>query len=240
MSLSAPAGGLRAAARALWRRTESLTSLSRPARGLSVAAAALCVLSVGLATIPAFASPAPHGAAFDGPPQQLTTATYAPAAAASTERDDFTVHKLYLVQWPVADTHISSFYGPRAAPCDGCSSFHRGIDFDAGEGAPVEAIADGTVVGIDSVDGSYGQHVVVRHELRGEVVYSLYAHMEVGSITVHEGEKITRGTVVGKLGSTGAVSGANLHLSIMNADMVEINPLPWMQAHVNASYLRQH
>jgi murein DD-endopeptidase MepM/ murein hydrolase activator NlpD len=47
------------------------------------------------------------------------------------------------------------------------------------------------------------------------------------------GDTVTRGQVLGLVGSTGQSNGAHLHFVIQDADGTLINPLPWMQTHVN-------
>ncbi len=151
-------------------------------------------------------------------------------AAASAARDGFAIGNYYEVQWPLpASTPISSGYGYRS--CTGCSAFHEGIDFTPGDGYPIEVIANGTVVE-SSYSGSLGQHVIVAHLIDGEMVLSTYAHMQSGSNTVVEGDTVTRGEVLGLVGSTGQSTGPHLHFAIQIGSGL-IDPYPWMIAHVN-------
>jgi murein DD-endopeptidase MepM/ murein hydrolase activator NlpD len=75
--------------------------------------------------------------------------------------------------------------------------------------------------------------VIVRHVIDGETVLSLYGHMQAGSDTVSVGDTITRGEVLGLVGSTGQSTGPHLHFGIQIGDGL-IDPYPWMLQHVNS------
>lgn len=140
------------------------------------------------------------------------------------------------VQWPFTRyVPIASGFGPRDAPCGGCSSFHDGLDFLPGSGAPIGAIAPGvvTIVGQDSGGyASYGTRVVIEHVINGQKVESLYAHMIAGSPTVAVGDTVTVGQTLGLVGSTGASTGAHLHLGI-SLGGVFVDPYAWLVANAN-------
>ncbi|MDP3207727.1 MAG: M23 family metallopeptidase, partial [Rhodoglobus sp.] len=107
------------------------------------------------------------------------------------------------------------------------------IDLNPGNGYPIAAIADGVVVIAQDDAGGLGTHVVVEHTVNGQVVRSLYAHMQYGSTTVAVGQTIARGQQVGLVGSTGLSTGPHLHFGIL-IDGVEIDPLPWLVANANS------
>lgn len=140
------------------------------------------------------------------------------------------------IQWPFTRyVPIASGFGPRVAPCGGCSSFHDGIDMLAGSGAPIGAIAAGvvTIVGQDTGGyAAYGTRVVIEHVINGQKVESLYAHMIAGSPTVAVGQSVTVGQTLGLVGNTGASSGAHLHLGI-SLDGAFVNPYAWLIANAN-------
>ncbi|HRN30231.1 MAG TPA: M23 family metallopeptidase [Terrimesophilobacter sp.] len=158
------------------------------------------------------------------------------AAAVSVERDGYDATEPPQVVWPFAQgTRIASYYGPRTSCASGCSSFHEGVDFDPGAGTSVGSIAAGIVIDINR--GNYsalGQHVWIKHNINGQEVISVYAHLQYGSIAVSVGQTVGVGQPVGRVGSTGISTGPHLHLEIHIGGR-PINPLPWMEQ--NASYL---
>ncbi|MBN9240463.1 MAG: hypothetical protein BGO97_12180 [Micrococcales bacterium 70-64] len=160
-----------------------------------------------------------------------TFAASASVLEAPVARDAFGITTYSVVQWPVpADTPISSGFGFRE--CDGCATDHKGTDFNPGSGYPIQVIADGIVTAAGWDSTGYGYMVTVQHVIDGQVVTSLYAHMLDGSIAVTAGQTVTRGTVLGLVGSTGESTGAHLHLGILVGDTF-VDPMPWMLAHVN-------
>jgi murein DD-endopeptidase MepM/ murein hydrolase activator NlpD len=136
------------------------------------------------------------------------------------------------IQWPFpAPVPISSGFGSRVSPCGGCSSFHEGVDFIPGVGTPIGAVADGTVT-YAAYDGSFGYHVIVDHNINGQKVQSLYAHMLAGSIKVVVGQQVTVTQELGQVGSTGHSTGAHLHLEI-HLDGTPVDPFAWLKANAN-------
>ena len=113
---------------------------------------------------------------------------------------------------PVQSAPVTSGFGWRTHPVYGDERFHAGIDLGVAGGTPVQA-ADGGTVTFAGVSGSmtsgYGQLVVVDHG-NGRETY--YAHL--GNISVHEGQQLKPGQVLGKVGSTGGVTGAHLHFEV--------------------------
>lgn len=136
------------------------------------------------------------------------------------------------IRWPFPfAARITSAFGERAAPCRGCPTYHRGLDFDAGYGAPIGAIADGVVSAVGR-SGAYGYRVEIEHIINGQRVMSMYAHMIDNSSVLQVGDTVVAGEIVGALGSTGLSTGPHLHLEI-HIDGVAIDPFAWLMA--NAS-----
>ena len=105
--------------------------------------------------------------------------------------DTWSVTVFSLVQWPVpSTTTMSSGFGFRS--CSGCSSYHEGLDLNPGNGTPVVAIADGTVVESE-FSGALGAHVVIEHVIDGQVVQSQYGHMQGDSLLVSVGQQVSIG-----------------------------------------------
>jgi murein DD-endopeptidase MepM/ murein hydrolase activator NlpD len=138
------------------------------------------------------------------------------------------------IQWPLpAGTRISDDFGPRSSPGGIGSTYHEGVDFAPGMGAPIQVVADGVVRLTQLSDaGGYGCYAIVDHNVGGVAFASLYGHMQCDSVAIEEGAHVVAGQLVGLVGSTGASTGAHLHFEIHEADDEPIDPLPWMDAHV--------
>lgn len=160
---------------------------------------------------------------------QSYQAHWYPVVAAG--RDDYTISTFTVVQWPVpAGTTISSYFGYR--PGEGVPSDHGGIDLNPGAGHPIQSIADGVIVEASTGGTAYGVYVVVEHDVDGDTVRTLYGHMEYGSQTVGVGSAVSRGQVLGTVGSTGLSTGPHLHFEV-HVNGVEVDPLPWLLSHAN-------
>ncbi|MBI2020470.1 M23 family metallopeptidase [Candidatus Daviesbacteria bacterium] len=131
----------------------------------------------------------------------------------------------YLAQGPQSPAFSAPFGASFIWPAGGSISqyfawYHRGIDI-ANRGAPGIAASDGgTVVVAGWPDGyGYGNRVVIDH---GNGYRSLYGHLS--NIYVSVGETVSRGQLIGQMGSTGRSTGMHLHLEI-HFKGVPINPL---------------
>jgi murein DD-endopeptidase MepM/ murein hydrolase activator NlpD len=138
-----------------------------------------------------------------------------------------------IVRWPFAGgTRISDGFGPRSAPCSGCSTFHDGLDMNPGVGTPIGAVADGVVSGVTAHDdGGLGVHVLIDHVVAGRMVTSTYGHMQSGSAAVSVGQSVTAGQLVGSVGSTGQSTGPHLHLEIHLDGVTAVDPYGWLTQH---------
>jgi hypothetical protein len=127
------------------------------------------------------------------------------------------------IQWPfLVGVGMSYGYGMRSG------RLHEGIDFVPGDGAPVQAIADGTVRIATEQGGAYGVTVYIDHVIDGAVITSHYSHMQYGSLQVKAGDTVTVGTIVGKTGNTGRSYGAHMHFELI-VNGTTIDPLPWLR-----------
>jgi murein DD-endopeptidase MepM/ murein hydrolase activator NlpD len=132
------------------------------------------------------------------------------------------------VQWPTPTSQrISSPFGPRVSPCGGCSSNHQGLDLDPGNGAPIQAIARGVVRQVVSSTTGLGMHVIIDHEVNGQLLSSTYAHMQYGSVLLRAGQVIEAGDRIGRVGTTGASTGPHLHLELAYGTK-RIDPYQWL------------
>lgn len=112
--------------------------------------------------------------------------------------------------WPVPTqyTRITSECGWRTSPFTGKPEYHNGVDIPVPYGTEIYAANDGTVV-TATEHWSYGNYIMIDH---GGGIYTLYAHNS--KLLVKVGDKVKRGQVIAKAGSTGASTGNHCHFSI--------------------------
>ena len=111
--------------------------------------------------------------------------------------------------WPIPGySTITSYYGYRIHPIYGIYKLHNGIDVGAPTGASFVAADDGVVI-LAEYYGGYGNCVVISH---GNGMTTRYAHGT--SILVSEGQRVTRGTPVLTVGSTGLSTGPHAHFEV--------------------------
>ena len=120
--------------------------------------------------------------------------------------------------WPAPGVfYISSYFGDS----EGRGYGHGGLDIAGDFNSPIVAADDGVVAytysscihnwGKDmsyscGCGGGYGNYVWIDH---GNGKESIYGHL--GSLVVHDGEKVTKGQLIGYMGSTGHSTGSHLH-----------------------------
>jgi murein DD-endopeptidase MepM/ murein hydrolase activator NlpD len=97
---------------------------------------------------------------------------------------------------------------------------HEGIDLVAPAGTPVYAAADGIVVGA-APNGRYGNWIRIDH---GDKLTTVYGHLMAFAPGIEPGETVTRGELIGFVGSTGRSTGAHLHFEVLN-DGKPVNPI---------------
>jgi hypothetical protein len=119
--------------------------------------------------------------------------------------------------WPLSAA-VGDRFGPRG------NRFHAGVDFPAPKGAPVDAAGAGRVVFASPHVGGWGTLVVVAHS---SGVRTRYAHLS--RIDVRVGQRVSTGTVVGRVGSTGESTGPHLHFEVLVRG-ANVDPLPALGA----------
>jgi murein DD-endopeptidase MepM/ murein hydrolase activator NlpD len=91
---------------------------------------------------------------------------------------------------------------------------YNGIDIGAAAGTSIVAAAPGTVIIARSGgwNGGYGSYVVVQH---GNGTQTLYAH--ASSVLVSQGQQVTQGQAIARVGATGRATGNHLHFEVRGA-----------------------
>ena len=121
---------------------------------------------------------------------------------------------------------ISSPYGYRMHPIFKRRIFHSGIDIAAPYGTPIKAANSGRVIFVGWYNG-YGKVIIIDHgNIGGLPTTTLYAHMSVAS--VKQGTNIAKGTVIGKVGTTGYSTGPHLHFEVRQKGN-PVNPLNFIR-----------
>jgi len=130
--------------------------------------------------------------------------------------------------WPELYTLMSQAFGctsfmlePTNPECP-TRHWHTGFDIVGPEGTPVFAAASGVVRTFPGSVG-YGNYVIIIHS---DQYATLYGHLT--AFTVHDGDQVKKGDVIGLEGSTGFSTGPHLHFEIrQNGDYLD--PLPFFQ-----------
>lgn len=125
--------------------------------------------------------------------------------------------------WPIQKGWISSYFGMRTDPFTGKRARHEGIDFAGNEDSPVVAVASGVIVFAGRKHG-YGHVVEVNH---GNGYLTRYAHNNAN--IVKTGEKVTKGQVLARMGSSGRSTGPHVHFEVVKDSRV-VNPIKYIQA----------
>lgn len=99
------------------------------------------------------------------------------------------------------------------------SWYHNGTDIANNIGTPITAADSGRVVTVLYQNHDYGYHVIIDH---GNGYRTLYGHMS--AIFVQVGDNVSRGTLIGRMGSTGRSTGPHLHFTVFH-NGVAVNPL---------------
>ncbi len=110
------------------------------------------------------------------------------------------------IRMPIPYARITSGFGMRRHPVLGRMRGHMGIDYAARSGTPIMAAGDARVKFV-GWKGGYGRTVILDH---GGGRTTLYAHMS-GFAKIRPGQRISQGTVIGRVGSTGLATGPHLH-----------------------------
>ncbi|MEU3442704.1 M23 family metallopeptidase [Streptomyces griseoincarnatus] len=120
---------------------------------------------------------------------------------------------------PTSSYTVTSTFGQAGAYWS--SGYHTGLDFAAPTGTLIKAVHTGTITSA-GWDGSYGYKTVLTLDDGTEV---WYAHQS--SINVSVGQKVATGDVIGRVGATGNVTGAHLHLEV-HTGSGSVDPAAWL------------
>lgn len=114
--------------------------------------------------------------------------------------------------WPVRGPILSD-YGPKP---DGLRN--DGINIGAAKGTPVKAADNGIVAYAGNQLRAFGNLVLIRHD--GGLV-TVYGHLD--SMSVEQGQRVTKGQAIGTVGQTGNVRSPQLHFGLRKGE-TPLNP----------------
>ncbi len=117
------------------------------------------------------------------------------------------------LQWPTNSYRITQYYRWR----------HSGLDISNKTGQPAYAAETGKVEAAGWNRGGYGYYVIINH---GGGLKTLYAHLS--KISVKNGQNVSRGSVIGAVGSTGRSTGPHLHFEV-RVNGIRVNPLGYIR-----------
>lgn len=107
------------------------------------------------------------------------------------------------------DIFISSPYSNRISPITGDREFHEGVDYSAnGKSIPIYALDDGEVL-YEGYDNSTGAIICYIRFPKLDDHVGLYYHL--ANTVINKGDKVTKDTKIGMMGSTGYSTGNHLH-----------------------------
>ncbi len=122
--------------------------------------------------------------------------------------------------WPVRGW-ISSPFGFRSSPFTGRRVFHEGLDIAARYGLDIHATAKGIVV-YSGEKAGYGKIVTIDH---GYGYMTRYSHNSRNVVKV--GDKVNKGDVIAKVGSTGRSTGPHVHYEVL-INGIPVNPIKFI------------
>jgi LysM repeat protein len=116
-------------------------------------------------------------------------------------------------QWPAVSHYITQYFGWR----------HTGLDIGDKTGDPIYAAEDGLVEASGWNKGGYGNYIIINH---GGGYKTLYGH--ASKLLVSAGDTVSRGQVIGLIGSTGRSTGPHLHFEV-RVNGSRVNPLGYIR-----------
>ncbi len=101
--------------------------------------------------------------------------------------------------------------------------YHMALDIANSAAPAIQAAGEGTVILVQRLKYDYGLHVIIDN---GGGLSTLYAHMQ--EVYVEVGQSVSRGQVIGRMGSTGRSTGTHLHFEVRKNGVI-VNPLPFLK-----------
>lgn len=122
---------------------------------------------------------------------------------------------------PIQGYPMTSRFGWRVHPIFHTRKMHTGQDYGAPAGAKIRAADSGVVISA-GWRGGYGKAIIIDH---GKGLVTLYGH--TSAYYVRAGQRVTRGQIIGAVGSTGYSTGPHLHFEV-RVNGVPVDPLHYL------------
>ena len=119
--------------------------------------------------------------------------------------------------WSGARTY-TSYMKIRSDPFTGAKSFHDGLDIKAFPEDKICAVASGTVL-FSGENGGFGLMIKIKHD---NGYTTLYGHNS--KLYVVSGQKVKKGQIIARAGSTGRSTGIHLHFTVWDKDNKLVDP----------------
>ncbi|NLN29924.1 MAG: M23 family metallopeptidase [Bacteroidales bacterium] len=116
-------------------------------------------------------------------------------------------------------TRTASGFGNRVHPIYKIIKFHAGMDFTAPTGTEIYATGNGRIQSVISSKRGLGNHIIIDH---GFGYTTVYAHLD--RFNVRQGQKVSRGDVIGYVGNTGLSVAPHLHYEV-KLNGVNVDPV---------------
>ncbi len=126
--------------------------------------------------------------------------------------------------WPTDSRRLTSSFGVRKDPFTKRATFHAGLDIGGANGDSVYATADGVVASADYLTKSHGNNIWISH---GNGIRTHYSHLS--KMLVKPGDKVKKGDVIARMGSSGRSTGPHLHYEV-SVGGNNVDPKPYLKA----------
>ncbi|WP_461425567.1 DUF5930 domain-containing protein [Gymnodinialimonas sp.] len=142
--------------------------------------------------------------------------------------DRINMYRIAAERMPLAMPVRGSFrttsgFGPRGDPFNGSRRMHNGVDFAGARGTQIVAGGSG-IVSFTGRQSGYGNTVEIEH---ANGFMTRYAHLS--RIRVNEGQRVSRGDLLGDMGCTGRCTGTHLHYEV-HRNGTPVNPMTFIRA----------
>lgn len=139
--------------------------------------------------------------------------------------------------WPIDRTCLKAFYSfgvRKYHPIYKSRRMHKGVDMSANYGVPVFATGDGIVQKVEKGQRrrGYGRMILIDHSFGYK---TRYAHLN--KMFVKVGDRVTRGQIIGEVGSSGGSTGPHLHYEVIYMGR-NVNPVNYFDRNMTADEYR--